>query len=775
MWVKVWQPFENNMKATFIRILVLTALGSLFTFDLRAQVLDPNKPPGGNFNLTNFYLGLPVDSSGGTTGNSASIPAAQLVAGYTNALYFHTGADGAMVFWAPVTGATTSGSSFPRSELREQINPPSNSSNWIPFGTHVLKGQCRVTQIASTGKVIIGQIHCFTGNARPLLKLQFNNGVIEALVKTNSNFDPDFKQTFQNIGLSNLVTYQIKMENGQLTTTVNGVSQSINVFATDPDWATNGLYFKAGSYCQDNVGDTNEGARVAFYELSRSHAPALASQPVGLTVDAGSNATFNVAAVGNGPLRYQWRFNETKLLAGATNAVLTLTNVQAAQVGDYSVMVLDSLGAVTSAVAPLMVAGEPTITTQPADQIVIAGGTASFSVTANGGSPLQYQWRKAGIDLTDGGNVSGANSNLLVLASVSSGDVADYRVVVTNSFGSVTSLVASLSVTHFSDALAQYQTVVAGQSPAYHFKLDGTLTNSGTAGPLTLSAAGGWFTNGFSGVTNTARSLTASTDSLTTTTDLFAGGQTAVGGNASASGVGSVTLLFRALDTVFLGGQRFVFSQGNNSSDRNAFGLFFENQNLSNGDPGGLKLRAGNTTFTLISSNQLQTATWYYLAITYDESRDNGEVQWWLGPIGGVLTNGLANPANDAVIGNNGTVYLGNQTSGTAGFRDGSSHGRVDEFAVWHRELTPAEVTAQFTALTWSSPPHRPTLNIERVGGNVVLSWSTNDTAGYELWSTPSLSAPVWTAEGAPTIVGDANHVTNALTGDEKYYRLMKP
>ena len=169
----------------------------------RAQGLDPGRPPGGNLNLTNFYLGLPVDSSGGTTGDSASITAPQLTAGYSNALYFYTGPDGAMTFWAPVTGATTPNSSYPRSELREQLTPPSNSTNWLPYGNHLLSAQCRVTQVPSTGKVIIGQIHCYTGNARPLLKLQFNNGVVEALVKTNSNFDADYKLYFQNVGLSN--------------------------------------------------------------------------------------------------------------------------------------------------------------------------------------------------------------------------------------------------------------------------------------------------------------------------------------------------------------------------------------------------------------------------------------------------------------------------------------------------------------------------------------------------------------------------------------------
>src|SRR5690349_17586181 len=95
------RPLENH----FARILSFLIL--VFSAEwLPAQGLDSNKPPGGNFNLTNFYLGLPVDSSGGTSGDSASIPAAQLVTGYSNALYFYTASsDGAMVFWAPVTGA----------------------------------------------------------------------------------------------------------------------------------------------------------------------------------------------------------------------------------------------------------------------------------------------------------------------------------------------------------------------------------------------------------------------------------------------------------------------------------------------------------------------------------------------------------------------------------------------------------------------------------------------------------------------------------------------
>jgi len=409
---------------------------------LQAQTLSTNKPPGGNFNLTNFYLGLPVDSSGTTNGNSASVTAAQLTAGYSNAFYFYTSpTDGAMTFWAFVNGATTSGSDYPRSELREQINPPSNTSNWVPYGVHLLTAQCRVTQVASNPKVIIGQIHCQTGNARPLLKLQFNNGVIEALVKTNSNFDPDYKFFFQNVGLNNLITYQLKMENGLLTTTVNGSNQSINVFATDPDWATNGLYFKAGSYCQDNVGPDTEGARVSFYALGRSHAPSITNQPVSRSVVAGGNTTFSVNAVGNGPLRYQWRFNETNNLANATNSTFSLTNIQSGLAGGYTVKVTDNLGSITSVVATLTVILPPAIVTQPTNQLVVLGSNAVFATAATGSVPLVFRWY-----YNTNTPLAGATNSSLVISNASAANTGMYSVIVTNSAGTATSSHAALVV-----------------------------------------------------------------------------------------------------------------------------------------------------------------------------------------------------------------------------------------------------------------------------------------------------------------------------------------
>ena len=167
-------------KCSFRRfsLYCLVGLALWATAGVQAWALDPAQPPGSNFDLSHWYLGLPIDSSGGTSGTSASISVVQLVSGYVHPSYFYTGTDGSMVFWAPVNGATTSGSSYPRSELREQIVPGDNYSNWSGYGTHVLSAQCKVTQVPSVGKVIIGQIHSYSRKARPLVKLQFFKGRI---------------------------------------------------------------------------------------------------------------------------------------------------------------------------------------------------------------------------------------------------------------------------------------------------------------------------------------------------------------------------------------------------------------------------------------------------------------------------------------------------------------------------------------------------------------------------------------------------------------------
>ena len=86
------------------------------------------------------------------------------------------------------------------------------------------------------------------------------------------------------------------------------------------------------------------------------------------------------------------------------------------------------------------VSGAPGITRQPKGGSFAPGVSATLSVIAGGSSPLTYQWQK------NGNNLGGATTATLQLSSVGSTDTADYRVIVANSFGSVTSLVAHVEI-----------------------------------------------------------------------------------------------------------------------------------------------------------------------------------------------------------------------------------------------------------------------------------------------------------------------------------------
>jgi uncharacterized repeat protein (TIGR03803 family) len=96
----------------------------------------------------------------------------------------------------------------------------------------------------------------------------------------------------------------------------------------------------------------------------------------------------------------------------------------------------------------IAIGGPIQITGQPTDQPAYVGGTAAFTVAASGSSPVSYQWQKYGINLTNGANISGANTSTLRITNVSLADVALYSVVVSNAFNSVTSEDAVLEIVY---------------------------------------------------------------------------------------------------------------------------------------------------------------------------------------------------------------------------------------------------------------------------------------------------------------------------------------
>ena len=116
----------------------------------------------------------------------------------------------------------------------------------------------------------------------------------------------------------------------------------------------------------------------------------------------------------------------------------------------------------------------PAILTQPANQSVTAGQTATFSVTASGTAPLTYQWRK------NTNNISGATAaSYTTPATTSADNNAKFNVVVTNAAGNVMSSQATLTVTSTATAPSittqpANQTVTAGQTATFSVVATGT-------------------------------------------------------------------------------------------------------------------------------------------------------------------------------------------------------------------------------------------------------------------------------------------------------------
>ena len=219
---------------------------------------------------------------------------------------------------------------------------------------------------------------------------------------------------------------------------------------------------------------------------SGTNPPVIVTQPQSQTNAVGATITFSVGVSGSGTLACQWQFNGTNIASAKANPFV-LVNAQLTNNGNYSVIVTNLFGSVTSSNAVLLLTNAPpAITTQPQNQFVLAGQTATFSVAATGTPPLSYQW------FFSGTNIAGATTNPFTLANVQLTNAGNYSVVITNIAGSVTSSAASLTVLFTNPAVfAQWNfNSVPGDNNT------GTGTTAPSVGSGTASMVGGVTANG---------------------------------------------------------------------------------------------------------------------------------------------------------------------------------------------------------------------------------------------------------------------------------------
>ena len=264
-------------------------------------------------------------------------------------------------------------------------------------------------------------------------------------------------------------------------------------------------------------------------------APAVTSQPASVTVMAGQTATFTVAASGTQPMTYQWQKNGAAISGAIAPSYTTPPTTSADNGSTFVAMITNSGGTTSSNAATLSVNPDPvapSIVTQPANQSVLAGATATFSVAASGTQPLTYQWQKNGAAIS-----GGVSASYTTPATTSADNGSTFLVVVTNSAGTISSAAATLTVN--ADPVAPTITsqpanrsVTAGQTATF------TVAASGTA-PLSYQ----WQKNG---VAISGANSTSYTTPATTTNDNGSTFQVMVSNSVGSTPSASATLMVTA-------------------------------------------------------------------------------------------------------------------------------------------------------------------------------------------------------------------------------------
>ncbi len=214
-------------------------------------------------------------------------------------------------------------------------------------------------------------------------------------------------------------TYQWQVSTAAVPAFTNiGGATSASYTVTGATAGLNGNQYRC--VVSSQCGSTNSNPAV----LTVNTAPAIATHPQSVTLCAGSNNTFTVAASGSG-LTYQWQVSTIAVPAftdipTATSASYTVTGITAGMnANQYRCVVTGTCTpAAASNAATLTVVTSVTVTSQPASIAVCDGGNTSFTV-AGSGSGVIYQWQvdpgTGFVNITNGAPYSGATSATLAI------------------------------------------------------------------------------------------------------------------------------------------------------------------------------------------------------------------------------------------------------------------------------------------------------------------------------------------------------------------------
>ena len=203
------------------------------------------------------------------------------------------------------------------------------------------------------------------------------------------------------------------------------------------------IYGYNGTAAQ-HYADENNITFVALRDL-----PVITSQPQSARVGVGKTAHLSVVADGEN-LSYQWQFKKSGATSwtkwsGKVTAAISFKFTESNNGTQYRCVVTNEAGSVTSEAATLTILPQPVITSQPESVSVVLGKTVILTVAATGEN-LSYQWQFKKAGATDWRKWTGKTSATLSFKSTAANDGTQYRCVITNEAGSVTSDAATMTV-----------------------------------------------------------------------------------------------------------------------------------------------------------------------------------------------------------------------------------------------------------------------------------------------------------------------------------------
>lgn len=487
------------------------------------------------------------------------------------------------------------------------------------------------------------------------------------------------------------------------------------------------------------------GSNVAALFAAAETPPFISVEPTNnFTGYVGGTMNVNVAATGALPLGYQWS-GPGGAIPGATNTTLIVTNLNQTGVptnsgpGAYFCTITNTYGSTNSGNVNLTVISSGPVFLQdlPLINYALIGGTAILSVQVGGNEPITNQWYYGATappttalhDGDRGGRVSGTTNQTLLIAAATTNDEGYYQILVTNGIApfSASSQVGQLVV--------ELEPLFNGDGSGWTFN-GGAVMNSPNV--LTLTDGG----------TGEARSFFFNTPVYIGAFEASFTYQSAPGSAPLADGV-TFCLQNSAAGPTALGGAGGALGYGDPGGIRNSAAIAIDMFNAHGvGYFTGGEAPNNNTSQYISTTPEVDPASTHPINVSIVYNGNTLALSLLDTVTNGMFATNLTVGSIPSVVGGT-TAYIGF----TAGTGADTSIQTITNFT--------------FTPL--------PTLSASRSGTNVVISWPTG-IGGYQLQSSPSLKAPVWTTLPGPyPIVGQQYQVVVTSPTGAQFYRLLLP